>query len=360
MLHQISHHTPSSFILLTGACGYIGCHTWVELIQKGYNVVGIDNFSNSHPKVLERIEHITGIKPIFYPIDIANYAKLYALFEQYTFDSVIHFAAYKAVGESIQKPLAYYENNISYLIQLIKCIQNFQQQAIQTKRIDTNFKFNFIFSSSATVYGKPEILPLTEHASLSATNPYGHTKLMAERILQDYAHTCTWFKLAILRYFNPVGAHVSAEIGESPQGIPNNIMPYINQVAIGLRSHVNVFGSDYATPDGTGVRDYIHIIDLAQGHLKAHSYLKDNKTHLIVNLGTGCGYSVLDLIQTFSKVSGKNIPYKIVERRLGDVATCYADTSLAFELMQWKACYSLEDMCLHAWNWQQKYPRGYI
>jgi UDP-glucose 4-epimerase len=359
MRTQISNTTLPS-ILLTGACGYIGCHTWVELIQNGYHVVGIDNFSNSHPKVLERIEYITGIKPIFYPVDIADYAKLYALFEQYNFNALIHFAAYKAVGESVQKPLSYYENNIAYLIQVIKCIQNFYQQSIQMQSINVdNFKFNFIFSSSATVYGQPKTLPLSEDAPLSATNPYGHTKLMAERILQDYAYACPWFKLGILRYFNPVGAHISGEIGEVPQGIPNNIMPYINQVAIGLRPQVNIFGADYETPDGTGIRDYIHIMDLAQGHLRALEYLQKQQTHLTVNLGTGQGYSVLDLIHAFSKISKKDIPYVFAPRREGDIASCYADANLAFELMQWQASYNLEDMCLHAWNWQQKYPRGY-
>ena len=330
-------------ILLPGGAGFIGSHTAVELLNAGREIIIIDNFSNSKPQVLDAIKKITGKDFKFYKMDYMDREKLEKVFEENEIEAVMNFAGYKAVGESVQKPIEYYTNNISGALVVL----------------DTMRKYNckkFIFSSSATVYGDPEVIPITEECKTGGTtNPYGTTKLFIEQILKDiYKSDNTW-DICILRYFNPVGAHESGLIGEEPQGIPNNLMPYIARVAVGTLKELSVFGNDYDTPDGTGVRDYIHVVDLAKGHVKALEKLeKEEKGLYIYNLGTGKGYSVLDMVKAFEKATGKKVPYKIAPRRAGDIATCYADPKKAKEELGWQAEKTLEDMCLDSWNYIQK------
>ena len=330
-------------ICVTGGAGYIGSHTCVELLNAGFDLVVFDNFSNSHPEVLKRVEAITCKSISCIHGDIRDEVALEkALLDC---DAIIHFAGLKSVGESVEKPLEYYDTNVHGTLCLLRVMQK-----LQIKKL--------IFSSSATVYGDPHILPLSEDHPLHAMNPYGHTKLVIEEILRAlYVSDPTW-SIVLLRYFNPVGAHKSGLIGEDPQGIPNNLMPYIAQVAIGRRASVNVFGSDYATHDGTGVRDYIHVVDLAIGHLKALNILDTPKCEAI-NLGTGEGYSVLDVIETFSKACGKPIPYTLAPRRAGDIASCYASPHKAKELLNWEATYTLVEMCEDMWRFQLQNPKGY-
>lgn len=333
-------------IVVTGGAGYIGSHTVVELLNIGHEVIVIDNLINSNIEVLERIKQITGKDVLFYQVDIADEDMLDTIFRAHQIDAVIHFASLKAVGESVQYPMKYYENNVSGSLSLFKVMAN------------NNVK-KLVFSSSATVYGDPHTSPITEDFPLSATNPYGWTKLMMEQILRDIYKADSDWSIALLRYFNPVGAHESGLIGEDPNGIPNNLMPYITQVAVGKREKLNIFGGDYSTHDGTGVRDYIHVVDLAHGHLKALDYLNKNNELLTVNLGTGIGYSVLDVVHAFSKASGRNIPYQIVERRVGDIASCFANPDMALQKLGWKTVRSLEKMCQDSWNWQVNNPTGY-
>lgn len=333
-------------ILVPGGAGYIGTHTVVELLNAGYDAVVVDNLSNSKEEAVKRVEKITGKKVTFYKADVLDKDAMRKIFSAHKIDAVINFAGYKAVGESCAKPIEYYHNNIGGMIALIEVMREF------------NVK-NLVFSSSATVYGDPATVPITEDFPLSTTNPYGSTKLFIEYILKDLYKSDNSFNIAILRYFNPVGAHESGLIGEDPNGIPNNLSPYITQVAIGKRPYLNVFGNDYDTPDGTGVRDYIHVVDLAIGHVQAVKKLLTNSGLFIVNLGTGIGYSVLDMVKAFSKALGKEIPYKIVARRPGDVAQCYADPSLAYKMIGFKATKTLDDMCRDSLNWQLKNPNGY-
>lgn len=333
-------------ILLTGATGYIGSHTWVELLNAGHEVIGIDNLSNSTDKVLKRIESISKIKPNFIKSDVRDLDILRKIFQSYSIDAVVHFAAFKAVGESVDQPLRYYDNNINGLLKLVQAM------------LENDCKY-LVFSSSATVYGIPDQVPIHETATLAATNPYGQTKLIGEQILRDLERSKPEFNVAYLRYFNPVGAHPTGLIGENPTGIPNNLMPYVTQVAVGKRNYLSIFGDDWPTHDGTGVRDYIHVVDLAVGHIKAINYLMKEKKSLTVNLGTGIGYSVLDLVKNFELTSGKKVPYQIVGRRFGDIASCYADPSLAFKLMDWKAKFDLPKMCEDSWRWQSMNPNGY-
>ncbi len=334
-------------ILLTGGAGYIGSHTCILLLQAGYNVVIVDNLCNSDISVLERIEKLAdGRKPEFVQADIRDEAALDKLFNKYNIYAVIHFAGLKAVGESVEKPLLYYRNNVEGSLCLFE-----QMNKHNVKRI--------VFSSSATVYGDPASLPITEDFPLSATNPYGQNKLMVENILQDISHADKDWHVILLRYFNPVGAHKSGLIGEDPNGIPNNLMPYVAQVAVGKLPHMNVFGDDYPTHDGTGVRDYIHVVDLASGHIKALDVVDNKEGCQIYNLGTGKGYSVLDVIKTFEKISGKKIPYKIIERREGDIAECYADPSLSKKILNWEAEFGMDEMIRDHWNWQVINPNGY-
>ena len=333
-------------VLVSGGMGYIGSHTTVELLNQGYEVIIVDDLSNSKEVVLDRIEKITGKLPKFYKINILNEKDLEVVFKENKIDSVIHFAAFKAVGESVAMPIEYYHNNLTTTLVMLKLMKAY------------NVK-NFVFSSSATVYGDAKIIPITEESPLSTTNPYGATKLMIEDILRDVYKADNSMNIAILRYFNPVGAHKSGTIGEDPSGIPNNLMPYITKVAIGELKELSVFGNDYNTPDGTGVRDYIHVVDLAKGHIKALEKL-DTKSGLITyNLGTGNGYSVLDLVKAFSKASGREIPYKIVDRRPGDIAKCYADPKKANIELGWIAEKSIEEMCEDSWKWQSNNPKGY-
>jgi UDP-glucose 4-epimerase len=332
-------------ILLTGATGYIASHTWLALQDAGYAVVGVDNFANSSPKVLERLTTIGGREPDFVEADVCDAAALDQVFARRRIDAVIHFAALKAVGESTSKPLAYYANNLGGLLALCQTMQ-----AHDCKKL--------VFSSSATVYGTPEHLPIREDATRSTTNAYGATKLMSEDILLDLERADPSWKIALLRYFNPVGAHPSGLIGEDPRGMPNNLMPYITQVAVGRRERLQVFGNDYDTPDGTGVRDYIHVMDLAEGHVAALRYLLDSKRSITANLGTGRGISVLELVRAFEQASGRNVPYEIVGRRPGDIAACYADPSRARELLGWQTTRDLAAMCADSWNWQRRNPNG--
>ncbi|CAM4331539.1 UDP-glucose 4-epimerase GalE [Erysipelothrix inopinata] len=333
-------------ILVTGGAGYIGSHTCVELLNEGHEVVVVDDLSNSSETSLERVEKITGKKVIFEKLNILDREALDACFSRHDIDGVIHFAGFKAVGESVAKPIEYYHNNITGTLVLCDVMR-----AHNVKKI--------IFSSSATVYGSPKTVPITEDFPLSTTNPYGSTKLMLEQILQDiYISDPSW-GVVILRYFNPIGAHESGIIGEDPKGIPNNLIPYVAQVAAGIREKVSVFGDDYDTYDGTGVRDYIHVVDLAKGHVAAMNKIMNENEVLIYNLGTGNGSSVLDIINTFRKVSGQEIPYEICDRRPGDIAICYADTEKAFKELGWKAHYNLEEMCAMSWNWQSNNPNGY-
>lgn len=326
-------------ILVTGGCGYIGSHTVVELLDDNRDVVIVDNFSNSSPNVLDSIKEITNKDFKFYKIDITNEDDLEVVFKENKIDSVIHFAALKAVGESVEKPLEYYYNNLNSTLVLLKLMKKY------------NVK-NFVFSSSATVYGSPKTLPINEDFPLSTTNPYGASKLIIENILKDICKADSSFNVAILRYFNPVGAHKSGLIGENPNGIPNNLMPYITKVSIGELPFLNIYGNDYNTHDGTGVRDYIHVLDLANGHLKALDKLNESLGLVIYNLGTGNGYSVLDLVNTYSKVNNVDIPYKIVERRAGDIAKCFADPTKANKELNWSCKYNLEDMCKDSYTFQ--------
>lgn len=332
-------------ILLTGATGYIGSHTWLALLADGHDVVGVDNLSNSSAEVLNRLQTLSGVKPVFEQVDVCDMAALGSVFAHQKIDAVVHFAAFKAVGESVRKPLAYYRNNVGGLLNLCEVMQQHRCKAL-------------VFSSSATVYGTPERLPIREDAALAATSPYGATKLMSENILSDlYAADAGW-AIGRLRYFNPVGAHESGLIGEDPSGVPNNLMPYIAQVAVGKRVQLQVFGTDYDTIDGTGVRDYIHVLDLAAGHVAALRRLLDKPELLTLNLGTGRGYSVLEVIRAYELASGRSVPVDFVARRPGDVASCFADPSLARELLGWRANRSLADMCADSWRWQSMNPNG--
>lgn len=334
-------------VLITGGTGYIGSHTAVELLQKDHQVTLIDNLSNSKEMVIDRIRQITGKKPKFYQCDILDYEGLDQICSQNHFDAVIHFAGLKAVGESVEKPLDYYYNNVAGTINLCRVLQKHQIK-------------NFIFSSSATVYGLNQNVPFKEDYPRSATNPYGQSKLMIEHILEDMQRSDPAWNIVLLRYFNPVGAHSSGLIGEDPTGVPNNLMPFISQVAVGKRSHLNVFGSDYPTSDGTGIRDYIHVVDLAIGHIKALDQIAQNCGLKVYNLGCGRGYSVLEVIAAFEKVADQKIPCRMAERRSGDVAVSFADVSLAEKELNWKAEKTIEDMCSDAWNWQKKNPEGYV
>lgn len=334
-------------ILVTGGAGYIGSHTCVELLNLGYEVVVVDNLCNSSEESLNRVEKITGKKPVFYKADLLDREALEDVFSKETVDAVIHFAGLKAVGESVAKPLEYYHNNITGTLVLCDVMRNHGVK-------------NIIFSSSATVYGDPAFVPITEECPKGQiTNPYGQTKGMLEQILTDLHTADPEWSVILLRYFNPVGAHKSGLIGEDPAGIPNNLTPYITQVAVGKLKEVGVFGNDYDTPDGTGVRDYIHVVDLAMGHVKALAKLQEEKKVRIYNLGTGHGYSVLQMIQAFSKACGKEIPYSIKPRRPGDIATCYADPALAKKELGWEAERGLEEMCEDGWRWQSNNPNGY-
>lgn len=336
-------------ILVTGGAGYIGSHTLIELHKAGYDFVVYDNLSNSSKESIKRVEKIIDKNIIFEEGDIRDIKKLDEVFKKYSIQSVIHFAGLKAVGESVEKPLEYYDNNIVGTLKLLEVMKK------------NNCK-KIVFSSSATVYGNPQEMPIKENFPIGGTtNPYGTSKYMIERILEDLYISDNSFKIAILRYFNPVGAYESGEIGEDPNGIPNNLMPFITQVAVGKREFLSVFGSDYDTIDGTGVRDYIHVVDLAYGHVKAIDYLNnsDEIEPLKVNLGTGKGYSVLEMVKAFEKASGQKINYKLVDRRAGDIAKCYADPSAAKELLGWEAKKSIDDMCADSWRWQSNNPNGY-
>ncbi len=334
-------------ILVTGGAGYIGSHTCVELLNAGYEVVVVDNLSNSSQESLRRVEEITGKKLTFYEVDILDRSRLERVFGAQQIDSVIHFAGLKAVGESVSKPWEYYYNNISGTLVLCDVMRNHGVKKL-------------VFSSSATVYGNPETVPIKEDFPLSVTNPYGRTKLMIEDILRDMSFADPEWNVVLLRYFNPIGAHESGRIGENPKGIPNNLMPYITQVAIGKLPFLRVFGNDYDTPDGTGVRDYIHVTDLAVGHVKAIEKMdKENGGVFTYNLGTGTGYSVLDIVHAFGKAAEMEIPYEIQPRRPGDVPTCYADPSKAGQELGWRAERDLDKMCEDSWRWQKNNPEGY-
>lgn len=333
-------------VLLTGGAGYIGSHTAVELISAGHEVIIADNFSNSDIEVLNRLKTITGQDIKLYNIDVAEKEDVRKMFSENQIDAIIHFAGLKAVGESVSIPVKYYRNNIDTTLTLLEVMKEYGVN-------------KFVFSSSATVYGTPEALPLKEGMKTGCTNPYGWTKLMNEQILTDAALADSELSVALLRYFNPIGAHESGLIGEAPNGIPNNLMPYISQVAVGKRERLSVYGNDYETKDGTGVRDYIHVVDLAKGHVAAIEYVAEHKGTEIFNLGTGIGYSVLEIVNTFSKVNDIEVPYVITDRRPGDIAECYADPKKAHELMGWDATKNLEDMCRDTWNWQKNNPNGY-
>lgn len=334
-------------VLVCGGAGYIGSHTCLELIEAGYDVIVADNLVNSCEEAIGRTRELAGKDFPFVKIDLCDLAATDALFAAHPeIDSVIHFAGLKAVGESVAKPLEYYDNNLTSTLVLLKVMRKYGVK-------------NFVFSSSATVYGDPHTVPITEDFPLSATNPYGSTKLMIEMILKDVYKADPEMNIALLRYFNPIGAHPSGRIGEDPAGIPNNLVPYIAQVAVGKLDHVNVFGNDYNTPDGTGVRDYIHVMDLAAGHVAAIHKLESHPGLVIYNLGTGHGYSVLDVIHAYEKACGKKLPYVIGPRRPGDIAACYADPTKAREELGWQAKYGIEEMCRDSWNWQSHNPNGY-
>lgn len=334
-------------ILVTGGTGYIGSHTVIQLLNAGYETVVVDNLCNSSKESLKRVEELTGKSVKFYEADIRDRAALDRIFSENKIDSVIHFAGLKAVGESVSKPVEYYDNNICGTLTLIEAMR------------DAGVK-NIVFSSSATVYGDPAFVPITEECPKgNPTNPYGQTKSMLEQILSDVYKADNSWNVILLRYFNPIGAHKSGRIGENPNGIPNNLMPYITQVAVGKLDHLNVFGSDYKTHDGTGVRDYIHVVDLADGHVCAIRKLEENPGLAVYNLGTGNGYSVLDIVKSFEKATGKKIPYVIGPRRSGDIDECYADASKAKRELGWEAKYGIDDMCRDAWNWQSQNPNGY-
>jgi len=335
-----------SNILVTGGAGYIGSHTVVELLNAGHQVAIVDNLCNSSAKVLDRIEALAGKNFSFMQADVRDGAALDRIFAEHRIDGVIHFAGLKAVGESVAQPLRYFDNNVGSTLALLHAMDR-----ANVRRI--------VFSSSATVYGDPDQVPINEGSRLQVTNPYGRTKLMCEDILRDLQVSDPRWHVAILRYFNPVGAHISGTIGENPSGTPNNLMPFITQVAVGQREFLSIFGKDYPTPDGTGVRDYIHVVDLAQGHLAALKFLHDRQASITVNLGTGRGVSVKELADTFARVTGVPVPYRFVERRPGDVAACYADTRLAQEALGWQAQLGVERMCQDAWRWQSNNPKGY-
>ncbi len=333
-------------ILVTGGAGYIGSHTCVELLNSGYEVVVVDNLCNSSKESLNRVKTITGKSVSFYKQDILDESGLSRVFDEHDIDAVIHFAGLKAVGESVEKPLEYYQTNLTGTLVLFKVMR------------DHNVK-NFVFSSSATVYGDPHTVPIKENFPLSATNPYGRSKLIIEEISRDLYIADPQWNIALLRYFNPVGAHKSGLIGEDPNGIPNNLVPYISQVAVGKREKLSVFGDDYNTPDGTGVRDYIHVVDLAVGHIKALEKLNSKPGLVVYNLGTGQGYSVLEMVRAIEKASGKKVPYQIVARRPGDIAQCFADPSFALQEIGWKAERGLDEMAEDTWRWQSNNPDGY-
>lgn len=333
-------------ILVTGGAGFIGSHTVVELLNAGYSVVVVDNLVNSSSESLERVKKITGKSIKFYKDDLLDKEALQDIFEKENISSVIHFAGLKAVGESCKIPLEYFNNNITGTINLLMVMEKYNVKSL-------------VFSSSATVYGKPESVPIREDFPLSVSNPYGRTKLIIEDMLRDIYKADTSWDIALLRYFNPIGAHESGEIGENPAGIPNNLLPYVSKVAIGELETVNVFGNDYDTPDGTGVRDYIHVVDLAEGHIKALEKLNSHPGLVTYNLGTGKGYSVLEIIHNFEKACGKKIPYNITDRRPGDIDMCYADPGKAKKELGWEAKRDIEKMCEDAWRWQSKYPKGF-
>ena len=332
-------------ILVTGGAGYIGSHTCLQLLQAGHDLVVLDNLSNSQPEALRRVQKLAGRQLQLVEGDIRDQTMLDAVF-RYPVKAVIHFAGLKAVGESVAQPLRYYDNNVAGTLSLLKAMKKHGCQQL-------------VFSSSATVYGDPASVPIREHFPLSATNPYGRSKLMIEDMLRDLAHAEPDWRIAILRYFNPVGAHASGQIGEDPNGIPNNLMPFISQVAVGKRAQLSVFGNDYPTHDGTGVRDYIHVEDLARGHLCALAKLQQQAGMLTVNLGTGQGYSVLDMVKAFEQASGRPVPYSVTPHRPGDVAACYADPAQAEQLLGWRAEKTLADMCADSWRWQSQNPNGY-
>jgi UDP-glucose 4-epimerase len=333
-------------VLLTGATGYIASHTWLALQAAGFRVVAVDDFSNSSPEVLKRVQQLSGKSAVFMRASVCDKAATASLFTAHRPDAVVHFAALKSVGESVATPLAYYANNLGGLLNVCEAMR------VSGCR-------RFVFSSSATVYGAPEQLPIREDAALCATNPYGQTKLMGETILRDLQASDPSWKVATLRYFNPVGAHESGLIGEDPRGTPNNLMPYVAQVAVGRRAALQVFGNDYDTADGTGVRDYIHVCDLAEGHVAALRYLFDSAASITVNLGTGKGHSVLEVLQSYARACGRELPHVVAPRRQGDVAACYADATRAAELLGWRARLDLERMCHDSWRWQQTNPHGY-
>ena len=333
-------------ILITGGAGFIGSHTCLQMLAAGHDIVVVDNLSNSTEESLNRVRNISGKQLVFVNVDIRNKIALHALFQQYKFTAVIHFAGLKAVGESVKIPQLYYDNNVGGSLVLFEVMAEYAVKTI-------------VFSSSATVYGDPASVPIKEDFPLSATNPYGRTKLMIEDILRDLRAADSSWRIGLLRYFNPIGAHESGLIGEDPNGVPNNLLPYISQVAVGKLATLKVYGNDYATHDGTGVRDYIHVMDLANGHVATLDYLLKNETMLTLNLGTGKGYSVLDVVNTFAKVSAKKIPFVILPRRQGDVAINYADASQALSILGWKASRSLEEMCQDTWHWQSNNPNGY-
>ncbi|AOI91417.1 UDP-glucose 4-epimerase GalE [Burkholderia pseudomultivorans] len=339
--------TAKGTILVTGGAGYIGSHTAVELLDNGYDVVIVDNLVNSKAEAVRRIERITGKTPAFHQVDVCDEAALARVFDAHPITGTIHFAALKAVGESVAKPLEYYQNNIGGLLAVLKVMRERKVR-------------QFVFSSSATVYGVPERSPIDESFPLSATNPYGQSKLIAEQILRDLEVSDPSWRIATLRYFNPVGAHASGLIGEDPAGIPNNLMPYVAQVAVGKLEKLRVFGSDYPTPDGTGVRDYIHVVDLAKGHIAALDALVKRDASFVVNLGTGQGYSVLEVVRAFEKASGRPVPYELVARRPGDIAECYANPQAAADIIGWRATLGIEEMCADHWRWQEGNPRGFV
>jgi UDP-glucose 4-epimerase len=341
---RITNGNPS--ILVTGAAGYIGSHTCVELLNAGYAVFALDNFCNSSIEALKRVEKITGKVVPYFNADVRDSHALEMILHEHHIDAVIHFAGLKAVGESVRMPVAYFDNNVSGTVNLLEALGKAGVR-------------HFLFSSSATVYGDPEVVPIPETAKLSVTNPYGRSKLMVEQVLQDLAQSDPSWAIGVLRYFNPVGAHESGMIGEDPRGMPNNLMPYIAQVAVGRRERLSVFGKDYPTPDGTGVRDYIHVVDLARGHLAALSTMFDRHASFTLNLGTGHGYSVLEMVHAFEEASGRRVPYQFTDRRPGDIAVCYADPSAAREQLGWEAEFGVNDMCADHWHWQSRNPRGY-
>jgi len=340
------HTSAKGTILVTGGAGFIGSHTCVELMNAGYGVVVIDNLVNSNAQALKRVEQITGKTLAFYEADVRDETTLARIFDEHAITGAIHFAALKSVGESVAKPIEYYRNNMDSLLVLLDTMRTRDVKKI-------------VFSSSATVYGVPKSVPIDESFPLSATNPYGQSKLIAEQVLRDLEISDPAWRIATLRYFNPVGAHESGLIGEDPAGVPNNLMPYVAQVAVGKLERLRIFGSDYATHDGTGVRDYIHVVDLARGHIKALNALESLNSSFVVNLGTGTGYSVLDVVKAFEAASGKPVPYELVARRPGDIAECFADPAAAAKLLGWQAEHGIERMCADHWRWQSQNPRGF-